>query len=43
LENMSESFLEYVKGDPDLDLLRGDPRYQAMIEAIELRLTTQAG
>ncbi|OOG52482.1 hypothetical protein B0E47_14325 [Rhodanobacter sp. B05] len=42
-ENMSESFLEYVKGDPDLDLLRGDPRYQAMIEAIELRLATQTG
>ncbi|HXS02986.1 MAG TPA: TIR domain-containing protein [Rhodanobacter sp.] len=43
LENMSESFLEYVKGDPDLDLLRGDPRYQAMVEAAELRLVAQAG
>jgi adenylate cyclase len=33
------AFLEFVKADPDLELLHDDPRYQAMIAAIEARLS----
>ncbi|MBU6470167.1 MAG: TIR domain-containing protein [Gammaproteobacteria bacterium] len=29
---------EYVKADPDFELLHGDPRYQAMLAAAEARL-----
>lgn len=32
-----------MKSDPDLDLVRGDPRWQAMVAAAEARLATEAG
>jgi adenylate cyclase len=34
--------LEWMKTDPDLDALRPDPRFQAMVEAAERRLTATA-
>jgi adenylate cyclase len=37
-DTINEKFLPYAKGDPDLELLRGDPRYQAMVAAAEARL-----
>ena len=37
-DTITDNFLPYVKGDPDLELLRDDPRYQAMIAAAEARL-----
>ena len=42
-ETITDNFLPYVKADPDLDLLRDDPRYQAMLAAAEARLATEAG
>ncbi len=38
LENGSPVMLQHVKIDPDLDPLRDDPRFQAMIAAAEARL-----
>jgi adenylate cyclase len=35
---VSEVFLPYAKADPDLEFLRDDPRYQAMVAAAEARL-----
>jgi adenylate cyclase len=35
---VSEVFLPYAKVDPDLDFLRDDPRYRAMVAAAEARL-----
>jgi len=35
---ITDTFLPYAKADPDLDLLRDDPRYQAMVSAAEVRL-----
>jgi adenylate cyclase len=32
--------LQWTKSDPDLDALRDDPRFQAMIQAAEMRLGT---
>jgi adenylate cyclase len=32
------AFLEFMKADPDLESLRGDPRYQTMVAEIEARL-----
>jgi adenylate cyclase len=37
-ETINDSFLPYVKADPDLEFLRDDPRFQAMVSAAELRL-----
>ena len=42
-ESITETFLPYVKTDPDLDLLRDDPRYQAQLAATEARLAANAG
>ena len=39
---ITASFIDYAKADPDLDLLRDDPRYQAMLSAAEARLATVA-
>ncbi|MEO7149278.1 MAG: hypothetical protein ABIY40_05010, partial [Rhodanobacteraceae bacterium] len=41
-ETITEAFLPYVKADPDLDLLRDDPRYQAMVAAADARLAAEA-
>ena len=42
-ETISDTFLPYVKTDPDLDLLRDDPRYQTQLAATEARLAANAG
>jgi hypothetical protein len=34
---ITETFLPYVKVDPDLELLRDDPRFQALVTATEER------
>ena len=41
-DTITDTILPYVKADPDLDLLRDDPRYQAMEAAAEARLAAQA-
>jgi adenylate cyclase len=42
-EKITETFLPYAKADPDFDLLRDDPRYQAMVDAAEARLAEAQG
>jgi adenylate cyclase len=42
-ETVTEMFLPYVKADPDLDLLRDDPRFQALVSATEARLAASSG
>jgi adenylate cyclase len=42
-ETITETFLPYAKADPDLNLLRDDPRYQAMLAKAEARLAAAAG
>jgi adenylate cyclase len=37
-DTVTESFMPYLKADPDLELLHDDPRYQAMVAAAEARL-----
>jgi hypothetical protein len=37
-ETLAIGFLNHAKADPDLDPLRADPRFQAMIAAAETRL-----
>jgi adenylate cyclase len=37
-ETITDTFLPYVKADPDLDLLRDDPRYIDMVAKAEARL-----
>jgi adenylate cyclase len=37
-DTIADSFLSYAKVDPDLELLRDDPRYQTMVAAAEARL-----
>lgn len=37
-ETITESFLPYAKADPDLAILRDEPRYQAMAAAAEERV-----
>jgi len=39
---ITESFLPYAKADPDLELLRDDPRFHAMIADAETRLAGEA-
>jgi adenylate cyclase len=41
-ETLAIGFLDHAKADPDLDPLRGDPRFKAMIAAAEIRLTAAA-
>ena len=42
-ETVTETFLPYLKADPDLDMLRDDPRYKAQLEATEARLAASSG
>ena len=37
-ESMAIAWLNHAKADPDLDPLRGDPRFKAMVAAAEARL-----
>jgi len=37
-DEITGSFLRYLKADPDLESLHDDPRYQAMVAAAEARL-----
>jgi len=37
---ITDAFLPFAKADPDLELVRDDPRYQAMVAAAEARLET---
>jgi adenylate cyclase len=37
-ETLAIGFLNHAKADPDLDRLRGDPRFKAMVAAAETRL-----
>jgi len=39
-ETLAIGFLNHAKADPDLDPLRGDPRFEAMVAAAETRLAT---
>ncbi len=39
LAQMSRGFLKHAMSDPDLEALRGDPRFQAMVAAAESRLS----
>ena len=41
-ETITETFLPYVKIDPDLDLLRDDPQFKAQLAAAEARLADKA-
>jgi predicted Zn-dependent protease len=40
-DSITETFLPYVKIDPDLALLRDDPRYQARLAETEARLAAR--
>jgi adenylate cyclase len=42
-ETLAMGFLNHAKADPDLDLLRDDPRFKAMVAAAETRLATTGG
>jgi adenylate cyclase len=39
-ETLASGFLDHTKVDPDLNPLRGNPRFQAMVAAAESRLAT---
>ena len=42
-ETVATGFLNHAKADPDLDPLRDDPRFKAMIAAAEARLAAASG
>lgn len=42
-DTITDTFLPYAKADPDLQLLRNEPRYLAMVAAAEVRLGQVAG
>jgi adenylate cyclase len=42
-ETLATGFLNHAKADPDLDPLRDDPRFKAMIAAAETRLSAASG
>jgi adenylate cyclase len=42
-ESMTETLLLYINTDPDVDLLRDDPRYQTQLAATKARLAANAG
>jgi len=39
-DGITSEFIPYLKTDPDLDLLRDDPRFKAMMAAAQARLAT---
>ena len=41
-ETMAAGFVNHAKADPDLDPLRDDPRFKAMVAAAETRLAATA-
>ena len=41
-DNISMNLMNGARTDPDLDPLRGDPRFQAMLAAAEARFAGQA-
>ncbi|MBS0381978.1 MAG: TIR domain-containing protein [Proteobacteria bacterium] len=41
-ETVTDAFLPFMRADPDLDLVRADPRYVAMLAAAEARLAAEA-
>jgi len=43
LATVTPGFLQHIKVDPDLDSLRDDPRYEAMIAAADARLAAAEG
>ena len=43
LKTLTDAFLPYVKADPDLELLREEPRYKSMLAAAEARLAGSSG
>jgi adenylate cyclase len=40
-EGLNSSWLKYAGCDPDLEALRGDPRFKAMVKAAELRIASE--
>jgi adenylate cyclase len=42
-EKIGVGLLNHAKADPDMDSLRGDPRFQAMVAAAEARLAMAGG
>ena len=42
-ETLAAGFLDHAKVDPDLDPLRGNPRFKSMVAAAEARLATANG